>query len=138
MKYFVLLILFMMVSCGADIKRNAEITVTYEDEVVHQAGGKWLSEYELRSLLENHKEPVRVIFSSETCAPCQRLDRFVKTRQLEDKVVWINAKEVWVRDLARLMSVEIYPTMVVVGHEKSDLRFDGIKEIVFHLINIKR
>jgi glutaredoxin len=104
---------------------------------IHQAGGKWTGELELRALLENHKEPVRVIFSSPTCPPCKRLEKFIKERNLDKRVVWINSEERWVRDLARMMAIEIYPTMVVVGQEKSDLRFDGIKEIVFHLINIK-
>ena len=137
MKYFILLILFIMVSCGAhNPPRNAELSVTYEGEIVHRAGGKWITESELVHLLETQTKPVRVIFSTDYCPPCKRLEKFIKDGNLGEHVVWANAQDEWVKKLSHVMRIEIYPTMIVVNPEGGDIRFDGVKQIAFHLVDL--
>ena len=129
--------LSLVVACGGPVqKRKAEISVAYDGEVVHRAGGKYVSEHELDRLLSDKENPVRVIFTTPWCGPCKQLEKFIKHRGLEDKVVWVNAEDKWASHLAWLVGVETYPTMLISYPNGDDGWYVGVKEIAFYFLDL--
>lgn len=132
-----LVTLMSVIGCaGPTQKRNAEISVTYNNEVVYRNGGKYINEDQLDRLLSDRENPVRVIFSTPWCGPCNQLEKFIKNRGLEDKVVWVNAEDKWAAHLAWLVGVGTYPTMLISYPSGDDGWYVGVKDIAFHLLEL--
>lgn len=134
---FCLLFCQVLVSCGSPQKRNADLSVAYNGNVVFESSGKYTSEAELRRLMVDTSKPIRVLFSAEWCKGCKSVFEFLKKRNLLEHVIILNADEEWVSFMIKDMRIRTLPTMVVENYKgKKQLRFEGVREIAMHMINI--
>ena len=61
---------------------------------------------------------------------------YLKEKKLMHKVMVINTNDLWVRQISGMMGISQTPTMVVVEEGKGDLRFEGVGQIITHLIRL--
>ncbi|MBT5636984.1 MAG: hypothetical protein HOJ16_00200 [Candidatus Peribacter sp.] len=137
MKVFIIASLVLFLSCSSTENiRRSEISVDYEGQNVLRSGGFYKDESFINRALLDVTRPHRVIFSNPGCQPCIKLMHYLKEKKLMHKVMVINTNDLWVRQISGMMGISQTPTMVVVEEGKGDLRFEGVGQIITHLIRL--
>ena len=137
MKVFIIASLVLILSCSSTENiRRAELSVDYEGQNVLRSGSIYKDENFINRALLDITKPHRVIFSNPNCQPCTRLMQYLKEKELMNKVMVINTNDLWVRQISGMMGISQTPTMVVVEEGKGDLRFEGVGQIITHLIRL--
>jgi thioredoxin-like negative regulator of GroEL len=119
-----LILSLSLLSCGGGQAEynnsNTELVVHYEGKEVHRRGGKYISEQQLRKLLESGEELI-VIFSADWCSGCDLARKAIKQAKLKTKVYYINIDEPWAQKIAAMMKIKTVPLMLHVGSEGQTL-----------------
>lgn len=137
MRIFIIVSLALLLSCSStNSVRTAELSVDYEGQTVLRSGGFYKDERFLNQALKNETKAHRVVFSQSGCPPCDKLISFLREEGLMSRVIIINANDLWVKQLSAMIGVTQTPTMIVVEEGKDDLVFEGIGQIVTHLIRL--
>ena len=137
-RFFALVLAFTLVFCSAPGKRNADITVTYEDEVIHEIQTGWNTKHDLQKASENTEKEFYVIFSASWCSSCKILKNVINKMGWRDKVLILNAEHTWVQELAAEISLEGIPQMFVIGPKRNDKnsKFVGASNISWELFEV--
>ena len=142
-RFISIFITLVLVSCSGmqtstHTKRNAELVVTYNGEVVHTAGSKYKTVDEFREIIQR-KGPKYIVFGAKWCKSCGFLERALKQSNHFDKITFINVEEEWVAFLMSEIGIRSIPTMVIIGEDdKLSGTFVGPSKIIMHLlINVK-
>ena len=113
--FIVLFFTLTALSCGthptASKTSNTELTVHYNGKEVHRRGSKYISQTQLRQILENNKEVV-LVFSAEWCDACKTTRKALKQADLKTSVHYLNIDELWVGKLAKIMGIKGIPFML--------------------------
>ena len=132
------LLAFGVVFCTSPGKRNADITVTYENEVIHEIQSGWNTKQDLQKASENPEKEFYVIFSASWCSSCKTLKNVIEKMGWRDKVLILNADHAWVQELAAEISLEGIPQMFVIGPDRNDKnsKFVGASQISWELFDV--
>ncbi len=114
--YFTILSLVMLpiLSCSSvphTADSNTELVVTYNGVEEHRRGGEWVSQKQLRKLVDTNQELI-IAFGAPWCGPCKLIKRSIKQARLKKKVYWINTDEVWGAQFMALLGSRDIPFMV--------------------------
>ncbi len=136
--FFALFLAIVVVFCTPPGKRNADITVTYEDEVIHEIQSGWNTEQDLRTAAENVDKEIYIIFSASWCPSCKILKNVINKMGWRDKVLLLNSEQGWVQKLAATMNLEGLPQMLVVGpnRDEKNSKFVGASQISWELFEV--
>ncbi len=126
------------VFCTPPGKRNADITVTYEDEVVHEVQSGWNTLADLQEASDNTEKEFYVIFSASWCSSCKILKDVIEKMNWREKVLILNSDHKWVQDLAAEISLEGIPQMIVLGPNRTEKnnKFVGASQISWELFDV--
>ena len=138
-----IIIFSLFASCNTSQKRGADLVVTYENEVVYTASSKYSSESELLSRLNDGQSPDIIIFSSQWCAACKKLDKIVVERGWRDDVIILNMDERWVGYVAKQLGISAIPAGIVTndgGETKTDIFYGpgNIFRIIYQELESKK
>jgi len=138
LRFLTLLLAFGVVFCTPPQKRNADITVTYEDEVIHEIQSGWNTKVDLQKASENTEKEFYVIFSASWCGSCKILKNVINKMGWRDKVLILNADHTWVQELASEVNLEGIPQMLVIGPNRNDKnsKFVGASQISWELFEV--
>ena len=138
LQIFAILISFLAVFCTPPGKRNADITVTYEDEVIHEVQSGWNTRSDLIKASSNTEKEFYVIFSASWCNSCKILKNVIDKMGWRDKVLMLNSEHKWVQELAEETGLEGIPQMFVIGPNRNDKnsKFVGASEISWELFDV--
>ncbi len=90
---------------------NTELVVTYNGVEEHRRGGEWVSQKQLRKLVDTKQELI-IAFGAPWCGPCNLIKKALKQADLKKKVYWINTDEVWGSQFMALLGSKGIPFMV--------------------------
>lgn len=135
---FAFLTAVFVIFCTPPQKRSADITVSYEDEVIYEVQSGWNTQVDLIEASSNTEKEFYVIFSASWCKSCKILKNVISKMGWRDKVLILNAEHKWVQELAEQISLEGIPQMFVIGPNRTDSNnmFVGASEISWELFDI--
>ena len=138
MHLLALFVAMMVVFCTPAGKRNADITVTYEDEIVHEIQTGWNTKYDLQKASKNTEKEFYVIFSASWCSSCKILKNVINKMGWREKILMLNADHAWVQELAAELNLEGIPQMFVIGPKRNDKNsiFVGASNISWELFDV--
>ena len=90
---------------------NTELVVTYNGVEEHRRGGEWVSQKQLRKLVDTKQELI-IAFGAPWCGPCNLIKKALKQADLKKKVYWINTDEVWGSQFMALLGSRDIPFMI--------------------------
>lgn len=136
--FFALLFAFTLVTCTPPGKRNADITVSYEDEVIYEVQSGWNTQADLVGASSDTEKEFYIIFSASWCSSCKILKNVINKMGWRDRVLMLNSDHKWVQDLAAEAGLEGIPQMFVVGPNRTDKNsiFVGASEISWELFDV--
>ncbi len=136
--FLALFLAALVVFCTPPGKRNADITVTYENEVIHEIQSGWNTKHDLQKASENTEKEFYVIFSASWCGSCKTLKNVIDKMGWRGKVLILNADHTWVQELAAEISLEGIPQMFVIGPNRNDKnsKFVGASQISWELFDV--
>ena len=149
MKYL-LLFAFFLSSCGTleqIEQRNADLTVTYDEKLVHKAYKgplkRWNSLPEVTKSLKDDEKPDFIIFSANWCSYCKILEQKINKKKYRNRVLILNVDEDWVSYIMKAMKIKKVPSMIVTfdnGGPKSRIFYgtDFIFSTIDYFLSIKR
>jgi len=113
-RLFLSLLILPALSCSSvpqSTNSNTELVVTYNGVEEHRRGGEWVSQKQLRKLVDSNQELI-VAFGAPWCGPCKLIKRSIKQARLKKKVYWVNTDEVWGAQLMALLGSKDIPFMI--------------------------
>ena len=113
-KLFLSLLILPALSCSSvpqNIDSNTELVVTYNGVEEHRRGGEWVTQKQLRKLVDSNQELI-VAFGAPWCGPCKLIKKSIKQARLKKKVYWVNTDEVWGAQLMALLGSKDIPFMI--------------------------
>ena len=108
------LLILPALSCSSvphSTNSNTELVVTYNGVEEHRRGGEWVSQKQLRKLVDTKQELI-IAFGAPWCGPCKLIKRSLKQANLKKKVYWINTDEVWGAQFMALLGSRDIPFMI--------------------------
>lgn len=135
---FAFLMAVFVIFCTPPQKRSADITVSYEDEVIYEVQSGWNTQADLIKASSNTKKEFYVIFSASWCNSCKILKNVINKMGWRDKVLMLNSEHKWVQDLAAEAGLEGIPQMFAIGPDRTDKNstFVGASEISWELFDV--
>tara|TARA_Y100000592_G_C5467597_1_gene317570 strand:- start:1844 stop:2293 length:450 start_codon:yes stop_codon:yes gene_type:complete len=136
--FLTLFFIFSTCYCTPPQKRNADISVSYEDEVIYEVQSGWNTQADLVKASSNTEKEFYVIFSASWCSSCKILKNVINKMGWRDKVLMLNSEHKWVQELAESAGLEGIPQMFVVGPNRTDKNsiFVGASEISWELFDV--
>ena len=113
MSKFLIIFVALLVSCGPQAKRNAEVTVSYNGVVESYYHPDYNTEQELINALADDTVPDFVIFSSPHCSSCSSLNYLLRDLGWRGRVIVLNIHEKWVTFIAQQIEITSVPAMVI-------------------------
>lgn len=113
-RLFLSLLILPALSCSSvpqSTNSNTELVVTYNGVEEHRRGGEWVSQKQLRKLVDSNQELI-IAFGAPWCGPCNLIKRSLKQAELKKEVYWINTDEVWGTQLMALLGSRDIPFMI--------------------------
>jgi len=113
-RLFLSLLILPALSCSSvpqSTNSNTELVVTYNGVEEHRRGGEWVSQKQLRKLVDTNQELI-IAFGAPWCGPCKLIKRSIKQARLKKKVYWINTDEAWGAQFMALLGSRDIPFMV--------------------------
>ena len=113
-RIFLSLLILPALGCSSaqqSTNSNTELVVTYNGVEEHRRGGEWVSQKQLRKLVDNNQELI-IAFGAPWCGPCKLIKRSLKQANLKKKVYWINTDEVWGAQFMALLGSRDIPFMI--------------------------
>ena len=108
------LLLLPILSCSSvphATDPNTELVVTYNGIEEHRRGGQWVSQKQLRKLVDSNQELI-VVFGAPWCGPCNLIKQSLKQAKLKKRVYWVNTDETWGNHLMALLGNRDIPFMI--------------------------
>ena len=133
---YLLLPLIFITGCGAapEYKTNTEVIVHYNGKEISRTGSKFVG-FEKFKELAHEKGKKYIIFSARWCKTCQFLDKALKQSGNFDKVTFLDADELWVRELMAVVGERNVPTMMVTDENGNFTEIlIGPSKIIMHFI----
>mgnify|MGYP003330556400 CR=1 FL=1 len=102
------------------VNSNTELVVTYNGQEEFRRNTRYISEKQLRSLLDQGKETI-IIFGADWCKACGLVRETITKAKFNTKVHWLNLNEPWTSKLAVIMGIKSIPIMFHVSKDGNTL-----------------
>lgn len=126
------LFLFLFPSCVAEQKRNADLVVTYQGNVVHRGYSWYSSEKDFIKKLNDEEMPDFILFSSNWCRSCKLVKQKIEQFGWKDKIIVLNLDENWVNFIAGHLELRGIPALIIAKNKgkERDMVYYGPSTIV--------
>lgn len=113
MKLLLPIFSLFLLSCAKDIKRNANIEVKYNNNIVYSKHVDYNTELDLQNALDDSKKPDLIIVSAEWCRACSALRSKIDQLGIRNRVIILNIEERWVSFIASSMGIRAVPALIL-------------------------
>ena len=143
-RWAIILFLSIILGCSTAPPTKKEIKQTkVEVTVVQHKVPAWTSISKLESELKDAKVPDYILLTTMKCNTCRYLHKIMEEMGWEDKVLFLNVEEVWVKKLIEGVNIRVIPTLVVTldGGSQKTVAFSGLEAIttaLFEEFNVRK
>ena len=130
------IIMLLAMACGAPrhATDNTEVVTTYFGKEAQRSGGKYSSQYWIKTRIEQPGRFV-VIFAAEWCKSCEILEHGIKQADLDAEIYWINIDEPWAQQVAAMMEIKNVPLAIAMNNGKEQAIRLGSGPILVYLLS---
>ena len=116
---------------------SAQVTVTYNNNLVSERNEGWNSFKELNEYMQ---KPIKkfIVFGARWCGPCKFVRRLVHQMNFKYQIMWIDVDTEWGELLWRQLGVGSVPIMVEADElDRQVGMYDDARDIVMRLMLVE-